>query len=170
MTQSFDDFSKAKENEVVLWKDRKRHLGLPLSFTKYSVTKDKLRVKTGFFNTESNDVLLYRVLDVDVKRSFGQKIFGVGTVTIHASDRTSPTLSLVNVKKAEMVADYLQKLVEEARDLRNITGREMFGVGTGAVNVPGDYDGDGIPDHLESGIDVSVDNLDPTPYDDYGNS
>ncbi len=167
MAQSFEEFSKEKDNEVILWHDRKRYLGLPLSFTKYSLTKDKLNVKIGLLNTTSNDILLYRVLDVDVKRSLGQKIFGVGTVTVHASDRTSPSLSLVNIRHSETVADYLQKLVEEARDARNITGREMFGVGTGAVSVPGDYDGDGIPDHLESDIDVSVDNLDPTPYDDY---
>ncbi len=155
MAQSFNEYRKARSAEEVLWSDRKRYFGLPLSFTKYSVTADKLRLRKGLFNTTTDDVLLYRVLDVDVSRTFGQKFFGVGTVNIHAADRTTPTKSLVNIKKADMVADYISDLVERARDYKNITGREMFGVGTGQVNVQGDYDGDGIPDHMQGNAPVS---------------
>ena len=37
----------------VIWSDRKRTLfGLPLSFTKYILTEDRLFVQTGFFTFE----------------------------------------------------------------------------------------------------------------------
>ena len=32
------------------WKDRKRHLGMPLSFTRYALSEDRLFLEVGFFN------------------------------------------------------------------------------------------------------------------------
>ena len=42
-----------------LWKDRKRFLGLPLSFTRYRLSEDRLFCETGFFKIKSDEVLLY---------------------------------------------------------------------------------------------------------------
>ena len=57
--------SKKIENEEVdiIWSDRKRHLGLPISFTKYSLSEDRLFIKTGFLNLREDEVRLYRILD-----------------------------------------------------------------------------------------------------------
>ena len=33
-----------------IWTDRKRHFGLPISFTKYSLSEDRLFRETGFLN------------------------------------------------------------------------------------------------------------------------
>lgn len=44
-----------------LWKDRKRHLGLPLSFTRYSLSEIRLFCEKGFLNLKCDEVLLYRV-------------------------------------------------------------------------------------------------------------
>lgn len=145
MAQNFKDYKSKRERETVLWKDRKRFLGLPLSFTRYSITATRLQVKKGFFNSRSDDVLLYRILDTEVSASFGQKLCGVGTVKVYAADKSTPSLELKNIKQAELVADYLSDLVEEVKDAKRITGREMFGAGT-IYPVPGDIDGDGIPD------------------------
>ena len=38
-----------------LWQDRKRHLGLPLSFTKYSLSEDRLFVTEGFLNIRDDE-------------------------------------------------------------------------------------------------------------------
>ena len=61
-----------------LWQDRKRHLGLPISFTKYSLSEDRLFVTEGFLNIRDDEVLLYRVRDIDTHRSLWQRLFGVG--------------------------------------------------------------------------------------------
>ena len=38
-----------------LWNDRRRRMGLPLSFTRYALTEDRLFLDTGFFNLRSEE-------------------------------------------------------------------------------------------------------------------
>ena len=38
-----------------LWKDRKRHLGMPLSFTRYQLSEDRLFLSQGFLNIRDDD-------------------------------------------------------------------------------------------------------------------
>ena len=45
------------KNSKILWKDRKRFLGMPLSFTRYSLTEDRLFLSVGFFNIRDEDRL-----------------------------------------------------------------------------------------------------------------
>ena len=47
-----------------LWQDRKRHLGLPISFTRYALSEDRLFLSEGFLNIRDDEVLLYRVRDI----------------------------------------------------------------------------------------------------------
>ena len=81
------------------WKDRKRHLGMPLSFTRYALSEDRLFLETGFFNIKDEEVVLYRIRDISMKRTLGQRIFGVGTITVVSSDKSCPKVELKNVKK-----------------------------------------------------------------------
>ena len=41
-----------------IWTDRKRHFGLPISFTKYSLSEDRLFRETGLLNLNEEEVLL----------------------------------------------------------------------------------------------------------------
>lgn len=75
-----------------LWKDRKRHLGLPLSFTRYSLSEDRLFCEKGFLNLKCDEVLLYRVRDLQLNMSLGQRILGVGTICVISSDKSVPHL------------------------------------------------------------------------------
>ena len=134
-----------------LWKDRKRILGLPLSFTKYEVTEDRLITRKGLFSTETNELLLYRIMDIKLVRKFGQKIFGVGTLLLYCADRSDSELKIVNVKKSDAVRRFLSKIVEQERTSKGLTGRELYGAaampGTGGpLHEFSDIDGDGIPD------------------------
>ena len=47
-----------------LWSDRKRVLGMPLTFTKYFLSEDRLFMQTGLLNMKMEEVLLYRVSDI----------------------------------------------------------------------------------------------------------
>ena len=70
-----------------LWKDRKRYFGMPISFTRYALSEDRLFLSVGFLNIRDDEILLYRVRDIDTSRNLWQRLFGVGTVPHKSSDR-----------------------------------------------------------------------------------
>lgn len=110
-----------------LWKDRKRHLGMPLSFTRYRLSEDRLFCETGFLNIKSDEVLLYRVRDLQLNMSLGQRIFGVGTICVTSSDKSIPHLDLKNVKGPREVKELIHRHVEEAKDKRRMRATELVG-------------------------------------------
>ena len=116
-------------NIAYLWRDRKRHLGLPLSFTRYALSHDRLFLSVGFFSVKDDDILLYRIRDISVKRTLWQRLFGVGTVTVQSSDKTHPTLELKNVKDPMRVKETLHDLVEEMKQKRRMRFGEIMGSG-----------------------------------------
>jgi len=116
------------DKKAALWYDRKRtFLGLPFSFTKYYFLEEKIIVKSGFFRLREEEIRLYRVLDITLNRTFGQRLLGLGTVHICSADKTTPELDIKNVKKSKNAKDILSELVEEAREKKRISGREFMG-------------------------------------------
>ncbi len=115
------------EDIEYLWKDRKRFLGMPLSFTRYRLSEDRLFCETGFLNIKSDEVLLYRVRDLQLTLRLTQRIFGVGTICIISSDKSIPHLDLKNVKNPRMVKELIHKNVEAAKDKRRMRATEIIG-------------------------------------------
>ncbi len=109
-----------------LWKDRKRHLGLPLSFTRYALSEDRLFLSVGFFSIKDEEILLYRIRDISTSRSLWQRMFGVGSITVVSSDKTAPTLLLKNVKNPLDVKELLHRQVEEVKIRRRIRVGEIM--------------------------------------------
>lgn len=115
------------ESIEYLWKDCKRHLGLPLSFTRYSLSEDRLFCEVGLLNTRADEVLLYRVRDLQLNISLGQRIFGVGTVCVVSSDKSIPHLDLKNIKHPRQVKELIHQNVEAAKDKRRMRATELMG-------------------------------------------
>lgn len=129
-----------KKNGIAyIWKDRKRRLGLPLSFTRYAMAEDRLFVSVGFLNIKDEELLLYRVRDINTSRTLGQRIFGVGTVTVMSSDKTTPSLLLKNIKNPMEVKELLHKQVEEMKIRRRVRVGEIM---TTNADAPGDDETD----------------------------
>ncbi len=114
----------------ILWKARKRiWCGLPWSFTVYSFSKDRLFIKKGVFSIQEDEVRLYRILDLSVRRSFGQRLFGMGSIEVDSSDKTLGKFELKNIKKVRDVKEQLSTLVEEERERKRISTREYISDG-----------------------------------------
>ena len=111
-----------------LWRERKRNIfGLPWSFTVYRLTSDKLLVDSGVFNKTLEEVLLYRIKDLTIKRSFIQRIFGLGTIHCCTNDKSTPEFDLVNVKDSVRVKELISDTIEECRIKKGYTVRELMG-------------------------------------------
>ena len=126
--------------KTYVWRDRKRTLfGLPLSFTVYKLTEEKLLVETGFFSKKEEEVRLYRILDFTLRRPLLQRMFGVGTIHCCTADKSTPEFDILKVKKPSEVKEMLSDMVERIRDEKRITAREFMTDG----GFDGDLDGDG---------------------------
>lgn len=110
-----------------IWSDRKRVLGLPITFTRYFLSEDRLFLETGLLSTQCEEILLYRVRDISMSISLGQRIFGVGTVTIQSSDKTMPVLELKNIKAPRNTKELIHEAVEEMKRSRRMRVGEILG-------------------------------------------
>ncbi len=122
------DFKDNLPEDEILWRDRKRTIfGLPWSFTVYEVTPERFIRRKGLFVTETDEIMLYRVLDIKMIRTLGQKLNGVGTIVLYSADQSSHTERIVSVKHPDKVRRFLSSQVEKIRNEKGLTGREMFG-------------------------------------------
>ena len=128
-----------------IWKDRKRILGMPITFTRYRLSEDRLFCEKGFLNIQQEEVLLYRVRDLELRMSLGQRLFGVGTVTVVSSDKTMPNMVLKNIRNPVEVKEMIHQQVEEMKLKRRVRVGEIMGNGF-------DGDGDGLPDDLDDDV------------------
>ena len=124
-------------NIEYIWKDRKRYFGMPISFTRYALSEDRLFLSVGFLNIKDDEILLYRVRDIDTSRNLWQRLFGVGTVVVMSSDKSMPTLVLKNIKDPVHVKEIIHEQVEEMKIRRRVRFGEIATT---------DMDGDGEPD------------------------
>lgn len=113
-------------NNNTVWKDRKHFMWFPISFTKYEIKNERLYQETGLFNTHYDELLLYRITDLCLKRSLAQKIFGTGTIVLSTKADSDKEVLLKNVKNSKEVKDLISHLVEEARDRKKVVGKEFF--------------------------------------------
>ena len=120
-----------------IWKDRKRYFGMPISFTRYALSEDRLFVSVGFLNIKDDEILLYRVRDIDTSRNLWQRLFGVGTVVVMSSDKSMPNLVLKNIMDPVGVKEIIHEQVEEMKIRRRVRVGEIMTT---------DMDGDGEPD------------------------
>ena len=95
--------------------ERKRWVlfGLPFTFTKYTVTNEVITI-----NTKENDCYLYKIQDVELQVSLGERIFGLGTVACYTGDNTHPQLFLTHIRNAREIKNFILRAAEEARRQR----------------------------------------------------
>lgn len=114
------------KGDMYIWKDRKRILGMPLSFTRYAMSKDRLFFSVGFLSVRDEEVLLYRIRDISIRRTLWQRLIGVGSINVVSADKSTPQLTLKNVKHPLDVKELLHSNVEERKIRRRMRVSEMM--------------------------------------------
>lgn len=114
------DISNYDKSAQVLWKDRKRFMGMPLSFTRYAFIRRegqyaKLVNINGFLTSRAEEVNMYRVDDFSVNQGIIDKIFGVGSITVYCKDASCDKIVLQKVKNPFKVRELLNRMVLEDR-------------------------------------------------------
>ena len=104
-----------KTNEIIKERKRWTFFGIPWTFTTYTLTDKKLIVKEGFFNTKEDEILLYRIIDLAKNRNLAQKLFGIGSLTVYSSDKSTPEITLKNIRHLNEFHTFLSENVEKER-------------------------------------------------------
>lgn len=121
--------------------ERKRllFLGLPWTFTRYTVKEDNITINSGLFRTYENDCYMYKVQDVELQASLMERIFGLGTVICFTGDTTHPKLQLLHIRHAREIKNYILQASEEARRKRRTLNTLDIGSGS-----PGELEPDDV--------------------------
>lgn len=100
--------------------ERKRikFFGLPLSFTKYFISEEKLTLTTGFLSITEDDAFMYKIQDVRLTKTLMERIFKLGTITCYTGDTTHPELMLYHIRHSSEIKDFIMQSSEEARRKR----------------------------------------------------
>ncbi|MDD3186209.1 MAG: PH domain-containing protein [Anaerostipes sp.] len=113
--------------EKKTWSDRKHFLWWPITFTKYRIEKERLYLTTGCFTVREEECLLYRIMDISLERSLGNRICGTGTIRLTAKDSSNSVIYLEKVSNPSEVKDAISRWVEEERTAKRVVGRDMYG-------------------------------------------
>jgi uncharacterized membrane protein YdbT with pleckstrin-like domain len=74
------------------------------SFSKATITGDRLRYETGFTSKSTRTIQLTKVQDVRVDQRMSQRMFGVGNISIETAGEAS-RLMLHNIDNPQALAD-----------------------------------------------------------------
>ena len=93
---------------------------LHLRAIEYVVTTQRVRIISGIFSKDIQEIELFRVKDTMANQSFFLRLFGLGTITILSGDERHPRIVLSGVPQA---VELREKLRQEVMTLR-----QRFGV------------------------------------------
>ena len=94
---------------------------LELRCRRYELTTQRLRLIHGVLNREEDELELYRVKDITLSQPFILRLFKLGNVTLHTSDRTTPELVVPAINDAPAFRDLLREQVERRRDEKRVS-------------------------------------------------
>ncbi|ASA23508.1 PH domain-containing protein [Paenibacillus donghaensis] len=118
--------------ESVLWEgkaagisDRLKGL-VGLNTTLYTLTSQRIMVKTGLIGKNIEEIELLRVNDFSVGQSIAERMLGIGTLTVFSDDASSPELLFRRIRKVQEVKDILRTAVRNEKLANNISYREQI--------------------------------------------
>ena len=65
-------------------------------------------------------------MDVTLKRSLGERLWGLGTIHLCSSDKTTPEIDIKRVRQSADVKEMLSDMVEVARKKNRVSAREFM--------------------------------------------
>ncbi len=91
----------------------------------FQVTSQRLRWTRGILTKRTDEMELYRVMDVTLVEPLLLRMVGAGNLEITSADATTPTLVLPAVKGAHELREQLRLSVEECRARKGVRMTEF---------------------------------------------
>ena len=89
-----------------------------LKMTFYHITADQIEWSRGIFDRKVDNLDMFRVIDLKLRRSLLDCLFGIGTVELITTDKTDPTFRFEKMYRCRALYDVIKKASLDA-DRRN---------------------------------------------------
>ncbi|HKQ83829.1 MAG TPA: PH domain-containing protein [Steroidobacteraceae bacterium] len=99
---------------IIAWK------WLVLANTRYELTTQRLRTRTGVLNKHLEELELYRVRDYRLEQPFHLRLFSLANIILTSADRSTPIIVLRAVPRGETIREEMRTYVEESRRRRGV--------------------------------------------------
>lgn len=126
-----ENYYELKKTPVHVEPKRLLFFGLPWTFTKYIVSEDMLTVSSGFLSRIEDNCYMYKVLDVQLKESLIERLYGLGTIICYTGDVTHPQIHLKHIKNAKEIKNFFLDASEKAKMKRKTINM---------LDIDGDFD------------------------------
>jgi uncharacterized membrane protein YdbT with pleckstrin-like domain len=80
----------------------------------YEVTADRIEWSRGILNRRVDNLDMFRVVDLKLRRNLFECIVGIGTVTLVTTDKTDPEFVFEKMRRARKLYDVIKKTSLEA--------------------------------------------------------
>lgn len=87
---------------------------LYINLISYTITKQRITVRTGIIARQFDNLELFRVKDYMVNQSVFERIFGLMTVSLLTTDFSNPNLEMKGVPLSD-ITEKIRDLVQESR-------------------------------------------------------
>jgi uncharacterized membrane protein YdbT with pleckstrin-like domain len=91
----------------------------------FEVTSQRLRWTRGILTKRTDEMELYRVLDVSLVEPLLLRMVGAGNIEIRSADTSTPQLKLPAVKGARELREQLRAAVEQCRERKGVRVTEF---------------------------------------------
>jgi len=88
---------------------------LSLKCHQYTITDDKIYIKSGVLSSKIESAEMFRVKDQTIVKPLFLRIFGMGNLILLTSDPTTPTIKINAIRDVELLLHNVQKCTVAAR-------------------------------------------------------
>ncbi|MBN1795814.1 MAG: PH domain-containing protein [Sedimentisphaerales bacterium] len=82
---------------------------LKLKMTRYEVTVDRIEHSRGIFDRRVDNLDMFRVIDLKLRRTIIDCIVGVGQVVLTTTDKSDPEFTFLKIRRSRQLYDVIKK-------------------------------------------------------------
>jgi uncharacterized membrane protein YdbT with pleckstrin-like domain len=97
---------------------------MQVRMTHYEVSSERIEYGTGLFDRKVDNLDMFRVVDIKLRRSFLDCIVGVGTVSLTTTDKSHPEFAFEKVADSRELYDTIKKASLSADRRTNVIHME----------------------------------------------
>jgi membrane protein YdbS with pleckstrin-like domain len=97
---------------------------IKLKMTYYEVTGDRIEYSRGILDRKVDNMDMFRVIDLKLRRSFLDCIVGIGQVTLITTDKTDPEFTFEKIRRCRRLYDVIKRASLEADQKQSVIHME----------------------------------------------